>query len=237
MPAATSTLPDVSTVTVGILGGTGRVGRGLAYRLACAGQRVIVGSRDVGRGAATAAALAEMTGAVSDALVGGGSRLAAAADVVIVALPYLNRADTLIGLRPHLASRIVVDCANPIAWDTLGRPHLLPTPAGSAAEQMALLLPTSRVVAAFHHVSALMLADTTIAKLDTDVLVASNDQPALELVRALVNRAGMRGIAVGGLRCTRHIERLAANLIALDCIATPASRRAAAAASHTPDSL
>lgn len=42
-------LPDVSHLVVGVLGGTGDQGRGLAYRLARAGQRVILGSRAADR--------------------------------------------------------------------------------------------------------------------------------------------------------------------------------------------
>jgi NADPH-dependent F420 reductase len=215
MPAPASTLPDVSAVTVGILGGTGRLGRGLAYRLARAGQRVLVGSRDVGRGIATAAGLMTLPGVVAGAVAGGGNQQAAAADVVIAALPYPDRAGTLNGLRSHLAGRIVIDCANPITRDASGHLRVLRTAAGSAAEQMTKLLPESRVVATFHQVSALLLADTTIAELGTDALVLSDDRHALALVQALVNRVGMRGVAVGGLRHARHVEHMAANLIAI----------------------
>ncbi|HEY9441285.1 MAG TPA: NAD(P)-binding domain-containing protein, partial [Streptomyces sp.] len=45
-------LPDVSGLTVGVIGGTGPQGRGLAYRLARAGQKVVIGSRAADRAAA-----------------------------------------------------------------------------------------------------------------------------------------------------------------------------------------
>jgi 8-hydroxy-5-deazaflavin:NADPH oxidoreductase len=216
MPAQTSTLPDVSVCTVGVLGGTGPLGRGLAYRLARAGQRVIIGSRSAWHGAGVAAKLAALPGAVPGVLVGGGNPQAADADVVIAALPYPARADTLRTLQARLAGRIVVDCANPLAFDNHGHPYLLPIPEGSAAEQAAALLPGSRIAAAFHHVSAELLADTAIASLGTDVLVLSDDPSAAAIVQALANRAGMHGIYAGRLDNARLVEALSVNLIVID---------------------
>jgi 8-hydroxy-5-deazaflavin:NADPH oxidoreductase len=214
MPAQTNAMLDVSTLTVGILGGTGPQGRGLAYRLARAGQSVTVGSREARRGAGVAAELSAVPGAVPGMLAGGDNRLAAEADVVIAALPYTHRADVLLSLRTRLAGRIVVDCANPVAFDFHG-PYLLPTPEGSAAQQTAALLPRSRTTAAFHHISAALLTDHTIASLDSDILVLSNDLNAAAVIQALADRAGMRGIFAGPLRNAAQIEALAANLIAI----------------------
>lgn len=215
MLAETSAMPDVSTLTVGVLGGTGPQGRGLAYRLASAGQRVTIGSRDARRGVSTAADLAAMPGTEPGMLAGGDNQLAADSDVVITALPYTHRADTLLDLQTQLDGRIVVDCANPIAFDCHG-PYLLPTPEGSAAQQTAALLPRSRTTAAFHHISAALLNDLTITRLDSDILVLSNDPNAASVVRALANRAGMRGIFAGPLRNAPLIEALTVNLIAIN---------------------
>ncbi|HET6212368.1 MAG TPA: NAD(P)-binding domain-containing protein, partial [Micromonosporaceae bacterium] len=68
--ALDTTLPDVASLSVGILGGTGDQGRGLAYRLARAGQRILIGSRSAQRGDASAAEIAALpgvTGTVSGA--------------------------------------------------------------------------------------------------------------------------------------------------------------------------
>jgi 8-hydroxy-5-deazaflavin:NADPH oxidoreductase len=215
MPYDASALPDVSGLTVGILGGTGPQGRGLAYRLARAGQRVVIGSRTARRGAAAAAELADLPGA-GDALSGGDNVRAAAADVVVAALPYEGHAETLAGLRERLAGRIVVDCVNPLGFDSRG-PHVLSVPEGSAAEQAAALLPESRVTAAFHHVSAVLLVDPAVDSVDTDVLVLGDDRDACGVVQALAGRiAGMRGVFAGRLRNARQIEGLTANLIAIN---------------------
>jgi 8-hydroxy-5-deazaflavin:NADPH oxidoreductase len=211
-----STLPDVSGLTVGILGGTGDQGRGLAYRFGRAGQRVRVGSRSAERGAAAAAELAALPGVVEGVLTGGDNDYACAADVVIVAVPWEGHADLVTALRPALAGRIVVDCVNPLGFDKHG-PYRLPIPDGSAAEQAAALLPESTVTAAFHHVSASLLADPAVHTIELDVLVLAEDRQAAAVVQALAGRIhGMRGVYAGRLRNAGQVEAFTANLIAIN---------------------
>ncbi len=210
-----SVLPDVSSTTVGILGGTGDQGRGLAYRFSRAGLRVLVGSRSAERGAAIAAEIAALPGA--GAVTGGANEsVAAGADVVVVAVPWEGHRATLAGLRDQLAGRIVVDCVNPLGFDKQG-PYALEVPEGSAAQQAAAVLPDSRVTAAFHHVSAVLLTDPDVDALDTDVLVLGDDREAAAVVQALACRIpGMRGIWAGRLRNARQVEGLTANLLAVN---------------------
>jgi NADPH-dependent F420 reductase len=216
MPYDPSLLPDVSALTVGVLGGTGPQGRGLAYRWARAGQRVVLGSRSAERGVAAAAELAALPGADAGAVSGGDNALAAAADVVVAALPYEGHAETLAALRAELSGRILVDCVNPLGFDKRG-PYPLAVPEGSAAEQAAALLPDTRVTAAFHHVSAVLLADPDVAEVGTDVLVLGDDRDATDQVQALANRiTGMRGVYAGRLRNAAQVEALTANLIAVN---------------------
>src|SRR6185503_5411050 len=88
-------LPDVSGLSVAILGGTGDQGRGLAYRFARAGQRVHIGSRTREKGEAAAAAIAALPG-VNAAITGGDNAWAAgAADVVVIAVPWEGHAATV----------------------------------------------------------------------------------------------------------------------------------------------
>jgi len=216
MPFDASVLPDVSGLTVGVLGGTGPQGKGLAYRWARAGQRVVLGSRSAERGAAAAAELAAFPGADAGELSGGDNELAAGCDVVVAALPYEGHAETLTALRGRLAGRILVDCVNPLGFDQRG-PYVVPVPEGSAAEQAATLLPDTRVTAAFHHVSAVLLSDPDVSSVDTDVLVLADDRDAAGTVQALAGRiAGVRGVFAGRLRNAGQIEGLTANLIAIN---------------------
>ena len=201
-------LPDVSALTIGVLGGTGEQGRGLALRLGRSGLRVVIGSRDAARAQASAAEIGVEGASNEDC--------AAAADVVIVAVPWDGHAATLESLRAPLAGRIVVDCVNPLGFDKQGA-FGLPVPEGSAAQQAALLLPDSRVVAAFHHVSAVLLLDETVASLDTDVLVLGDDREATDIVQAIAARIpGMRGIYGGRLRNAGQVEAFTANLISMN---------------------
>jgi NADPH-dependent F420 reductase len=214
-------LPDVADLTVGILGGTGDQGRGLAYRWARAGQRVRIGSRSASRGAAAATEIASLPGVVSGLVngqhvSGGDNAYACEADVVIVAVPWEGHATLVAGLASELAGKIVVDCVNPLGFDKQG-PYVLPVPEGSAAQQTAALLPSSRVCAAFHHVSAALLADPEVAVCDLDVLVLGDDREAVSVVQALAGRiTGMRGVHAGRLRNAGQVEGLTANLIAIN---------------------
>jgi NADPH-dependent F420 reductase len=211
-----SVLPDVSDLTVGILGGTGDQGRGLAYRFARAGLRVRVGSRSAERGEHAAAEVAGLPGGDHGLIAGGDNPFACGADVVVVAVPWDGHAATLASLAPLLADKIVVDCVNPLGFDSHG-PFLLDVPEGSAAQQAAALLPESRVCAAFHHISASLLADPQVDRVELDVLVLGDDREAVAVVQALAGRiAGARGVAAGRLRNARQVEGLTANLIAIN---------------------
>lgn len=201
---------EAAALTVGILGGTGDQGRGLGRRLAAAGQRVMLGSRDPQRARAAAAALGVAVRGDGNAAV------AAAADLVIAAVPYAGHRGLLAELAAPLAGKIVVDCVNPLGFDGQGA-YPLSVEEGSAAEQAAALLPDSRVVAAFHHVSAPLLLDPRLAAVDTDVLVLGDDRTATALVQALAARIpGVRGIYAGRLRNAGQVEAFAANLISVN---------------------
>ena len=204
--------PDVSALSIGVLGGTGPQGRGLGRRLAAAGHTVVLGSRDAGRAAEAAAPLA----AAGLPVTGADNATAAAADVVIVAVPYDGHAALLADLADTLTGRIVVDCVNPLGFDKQGA-FPLAVPAGSAAQEAAAALPGARVVAAFHHVSAVLLEDPAVTTFDSDVLVLGDDREATDIVAALAARIpGMRGVYAGRLRNAGQVEALTANLISVN---------------------
>jgi 8-hydroxy-5-deazaflavin:NADPH oxidoreductase len=211
-----TSLPDVADLVVGILGGTGDQGRGLAYRFARAGHRVVVGSRSAERGVEAAAAIAAMPLVRGEVTGAANADAAAAADVVIVAVPWEGHGETVASLRQPLVGKVVVDCVNPLGFDAKG-PYALRVPEGSAAEQTESLLPESRVCAAFHHVSAVLLADPSVERMDLDVMVLGDDRAATDLVIGLAGRIdGMRGVYAGRLRNAGQVEALTANMIAIN---------------------
>jgi 8-hydroxy-5-deazaflavin:NADPH oxidoreductase len=203
---------DVATLTIGILGGTGDQGRGLARRFAAAGNRVIIGSRSADRAAAAASSLGE------DLSVRGlaNEDAAAAADVVIVAVPWEGHGALLASLAGVLAGKVVIDCVNPLGFDSRGA-FPLPVEEGSAAQQAAAVLPDSVVVGAFHHVSSVLLLDPEVSAVDLDVLVLGDDRRATGLVQALAARIpGVRGVYAGRLRNCGQVEALTANLVSIN---------------------
>jgi NADPH-dependent F420 reductase len=211
---------QVEELVVGILGGTGPQGRGLAVRFAAAGQRVLLGSRNADRAAEVASEVAERAstaGGIEASVQGGANAdVAGAADVVIVAVPFDGHAATLSELATPLAGKVVVDCVVPMGWDELGA-YVLDVAEGSVAQQAAALLPDSSVVAAFHHLSAVLLEDLSMPTLDGDVMVLGDDRAATDLVQALAGRLpGMRGIYAGRLRNARQVEALTINLVSVN---------------------
>jgi NADPH-dependent F420 reductase len=201
--------------TVGVLGGTGPQGKGLALRWAKAGIPVVIGSRKTERAEATAAELRELAG-VEHITGKDNAGCAAEAGVVLVAVPWEGHGELLESLRAELAGKIVIDCVNPLGFDKQG-PYALPVAEGSAAQQAEVLLPDSRVTAAFHHVSAVHLVDLSMSEVDTDVLVLGDDREATDLVRELADAIpGMRGVYGGRLRNAHQVEALTANLIAIN---------------------
>jgi NADPH-dependent F420 reductase len=209
-PASPHDLPDVTGTVVAVLGGTGEQGRGLASRFAMAGLRVVLGSRDAGRAAQAAA---DLPGTVTGT---DNASAAREADVVVVAVPWAGHRELLAGLAGELEGKVVVDCVNPLGFDSRGA-YALPVEEGSAAQQAQAVLPGSRVVGAFHHVSAVLLLDEQVDAVDTDVLVLGDDREATDLVQALVGVIpAMRGVYGGRLRNAHQVEALTANLISVN---------------------
>jgi NADPH-dependent F420 reductase len=147
----------------------------------------------------------------------GASNVAAArADLVVVAVPYEGHAQLLRGLAGELTNKIVVDCVNPLGFDKQG-PYALQVPAGSAAQEAQQLLPEATVVAAFHHVSAVLLENPSVTEVPGDVLVLGEDRDAVAEVCDLADTIpGARGVYAGRLRNAHQVEALAANIIAVN---------------------
>ncbi|MFC9089333.1 NADPH-dependent F420 reductase [Nocardiopsis dassonvillei] len=213
---STSAGADIAGLSVAVLGGTGDQGRGLARRLALAGHTVHLGSRSAERADKAARELVEAEATPIDVRGLDNASAAAAGDVVIVAVPWDGHRELLEQLAAPLAGKIVVDCVNPLGFDKRG-PFALDVAEGSAAQQAAEVLPDSRVTAAFHHVSAVVLLDPEVEEVDLDVLVLGEDREATDVVRALAERIpGVRGVFGGRLRNARQVEALTANLIAVN---------------------
>ena len=141
---------------------------------------------------------------------------ASSTDVVIVAVPWDGHSTLLESLKTHLVGKIVIDCVNPLGFDKQGA-YGLSVAEGSAAEQAAAILTESRVVGAFHHISAVLLLDEAVDTIETDVLVVGDDRDATDVVQAIASSiSGIRGVFAGRLRNCGQIETFTANLISIN---------------------
>jgi NADPH-dependent F420 reductase len=204
-------------LTLGLLGGTGPQGRGLALRLAAAGHQVLLGSRSAERAAGVVAELVASAGSGRDLPIRGvaNADAAAAADVVFLVFPFEGQAAVLPALADAIGGKLVVDVINPLGWDERGA-YLLEVPEGSAAEQAQALLPGARVTAAFHHAPPRLLADLE-REVDTDVLVVGDDPAARAEVIELADQIpGCRGVDAGPLRLARQLEGFTAVVVGIN---------------------
>ncbi len=201
---------DFSNKIIGVLGGTGEQGRGLATRFAQAGLAVIIGSRTSEKANEVASEIGHGAKGMNNA------DTAVASDVVIVAVPWDGHKKLLESLVNQLGGKVVIDCVNPLGFDKQGA-FSLAVAEGSAAQQAQLILVDAKVVAAFHHISAKLLLDTDGPQLHGDVLVLGDDREATDLVCALVGTLGeMRGVYAGQLRNSGQVEAFTANLISIN---------------------
>ena len=199
------------------LGGTGPEGKGLALRLAMAGEATMIGSRDAARGAAAAAELAALAPGTS--IKGSDNAGAAAAgDVVFLAFPYEGQRTTLEQLAAALAGKIVVSVIAPMTFERGKGAQAVEVEAGSAAQEAQAMLPDSQVVAAFQNVSAEELQDQDV-NMEGDVVVCSDHPEAKKLVMDLADKIpGLRGVDGGGLANAKYVEQITPMLVNINRI-------------------
>lgn len=201
---------------VGILGGTGPAGRGLAVRLSSAGVDVTVGSRDAARAASVTGALAERWGGRLSGRLGAADNAGAAtADLVVVATPWDSAVPTVRPLADPLAGTVVVSMANALVKEGREMLALVP-PRGSVAAAVQAALPAALVSAAFHHLPASEMENLD-SGLEADVLVCSDHPEATRATVALVERIpGLRPLDAGSLSQAAAIEAFTAVCITLN---------------------
>lgn len=203
---------------IGLLGGTGPEGKGLALRLAAAGEDVRIGSRQKERAAEVAVQLEEsLRAAKIDAGVGSGENgeVAEWAEVAVLTFPYEGVETLLPPLRPALAGKIVMDTVNPMALRD-GLFVLVPVAAGSAAQRIQEILPGARVVACFKNSSAKELMQLR-HPLAGDILLCGNFPDANAWVAELVCRIPrLRPVDAGVLANAHHLESITTLLMNLN---------------------
>lgn len=198
------------------LGGTGPEGRGLALRLALAGEEVIIGSRDEARAKDSAKALNELAPGI--AISGEVNEVAVQrADTIFVTVPYAGQKSLLEQVANHLAGKLVVDVVAPLAVSK-GRARAIPVEEGSAAMQAQHILPDSYVVAAFQNISAadLIVPDKVM---EGDVVVCSDHlEPKQRVMEMVTKIRDLRPVDGDGLENAKYIEEFTAMLLNINRI-------------------
>ena len=200
----TSTLPIIA-----LLGGTGKEGKGLAYRWAKAGYRVIIGSRTQDKALRTARDLNRM---LANKLVDGKKNLIAAerADIIVLAVPYSAHKSTLEEVKDAAQGKIFVDVTVPLVPPKVTKVQM--PKAGSAAQEAQEILGDDvSVVAAFQNIShEHLFGDYPI---DCDVLVTGKGKTARLEVLKLVKAADMKGWDAGVIENSAVVEGMTSLLI------------------------
>ncbi len=202
----------ISLPLIGVIGGTGALGSGLAAKFAAAGYPIIIGSRDAGKAAGAAEEIApKATGAAPRGATNADA--AGEAEVVVLTVPWSNHAAIIAEIKPHVAGKLVVDTTVPLVPPRVARVQLPPDGSAAATAQNQLGEDV-RVVSAFHAVAAAKLQKDEA--IDCDVLVFGDKRADRDIVIALVKAAGMRGLHAGALANSAAGEALTSVLIGIN---------------------
>lgn len=197
---------------IAIIGGTGKLGYGLAKRLANLGQHVMIGSRDKQKAEAKAEEL-NHTLAISSVY---GETIPEAAkwgEMVIITVPYAAQRSTVEQLQPHVTGKIVVDTTVPLM---AGNPTEQMDAVTSVAEDTAQLLGSeTKLVAGFHTISHTVLNNLN-ADIESDVLLCGDDHQVVDVVSNLTKQLGGNPIHAGALKNARVLERLTPMIIGMN---------------------
>ena len=206
---------EKQTYTIGIIGGTGKEGKGLAYRWVQAGHHVIIGSRQAEKAQGAVdelKALLDDSGARLEGMEN--SAAVAACEIAVVTVPYSAHRPTLEGLKDVLDGKIVVDVVVPIVPPKVTKVQM--PPAGSVAQEAQEILGENRrVVDAFQNISyeRLMNKDEDV---DCDVLVCGKSKAARQVVIGLVADTGLKGWDAGPIENAVVVEGMTSVLIGLN---------------------
>jgi len=196
-------------LTIAVLGGTGKEGKGLAYRWAQAGYKVLIGSRSSERAVSVASEIMELLEGSSSIV--GTSNLEAAqlADIVVLTVPYASHRETLESVKDVLKGKILVDVTSLSVPPMVTKVQMLP--AGSATQEAREIVGEGvEVVAAFQSISHKHLL--TDEDVDCDVLVTGTSKDARAEVLKLVEAAGLIGWDAGPIENSVVVEGLASVL-------------------------
>jgi NADPH-dependent F420 reductase len=199
--------------TISIIGGTGKEGKGLAYRWALAGHPVIIGSRAIEKAEEAAIEINQL--AKPNILVKGmlNEDASKMGEIIAVSVPYAAHIPTLRVIKGNCSGKIVIDVCVPLVPPKVTKVQM-PKDGSAGQEAQNFLGPECKVVSAFHNVSYDRLLNNE--PIDCDVLVCGSDKDAKRVVLELVKDAGMRGWDAGPIENSVIPEGLTSVLIGIN---------------------
>jgi NADPH-dependent F420 reductase len=198
---------------IAILGGTGKEGKGLAFRWALAGHDVVIGSRQLEK----AQAAVEDVKMLLPQGVGIQAALneiaAQSQEIIVLTVPYAVHQTMIEAIKPYISGKIFIDVTVPLVPPKVTRVQI-PAAGSAAMEAVTILGDTVRVVSAFQNISYERLLNNQ--EIDCDVLVTGTDKETRDIVIGLVQDAGMKGWDAGPIENSIVAEGLTSILIHLN---------------------
>jgi hypothetical protein len=205
---------ETNPLSIAILGGTGKEGKGLAYRWAKAGYHVRIGSRSADKATAAANEIKEMFAGERISVEGQSNPEAARdANIVVLTVPYSAHRNTLESVKNELKGKILIDVTVPLVPPKVAAVQM--PAAGSASQEAKEIVGDDvQVCAAFQNISYEHLLDN--ADVECDVLVTGTSKEARAETIKLVEAAGLRGWDAGPIENSVVVEGLTSVLIGIN---------------------
>jgi NADPH-dependent F420 reductase len=208
-------LKETLMLTIAVLGGTGKEGKGLAYRWAKAGYRVLIGSRSSEKAVTAASEIMELLEGSSSVVGTTNLEAAEQANIIVLTVPYAAHRDTLESVKLALKGKLLVDVTVPLVPPKLSKVQM--PPAGSAAQEAKEIVGEDvEVAAAFQSVSHEHLLGEE--EIECDVLVTGTSKKARGDVLKLVEAANLKGWDAGPIENSVVVEGMASVLININRI-------------------
>jgi NADPH-dependent F420 reductase len=203
---------------LGIIGGTGGQGLGIAIRFVQAGEEGIIGSRTMEKAQAAVDKMKDLLEEdVPNVKAAENPDAAAEGDVLILTVPLAAQVATLKSIKECAAGKILIDPTGPLETAIGGSPmKCLYLPDGAASEKTQKFLPEAKVVCAFNNISSGALMNFT-EPIDCDCLIAGDDPEAKKTVGKLIDQIpDIRTVDCGPLERAQIIEKITPLLIGLN---------------------
>ncbi len=194
---------------IAIIGGTGKEGKGLAYRWAKAGHEVIIGSRQVEKAQSAADETNQILG---KQLVTGLENAQAAdwCDVIVLTVPFAAHVSMLEYLKDIVKGKLFIDVTVPLVPPKVSVVQM-PAAGSAGMEAQTILGEETPVITAFQNISyERLLKDGDI---DCDVLVCGANREIRGRAIQLVKDAGMKAWDAGPIENSMVVEGLTSLLI------------------------